>query len=654
MPFRQVLRAFATLACLCAAGAHAQTAAVYTYDRANRLESASGYDGGLRIVRDAVGNPLQGLTLSLEPFTVSPSWGSTATGARVLIRGGGALSGVSIAVQGLPLPAGSVSALDDRTLSVAMPPRPAGPVSITLARLADGASRTLPGAFTYIDPLAPASDSDGDGMSDAFELQFGFDPANPADGVLDSDGDGRTNAQEATAGTHPRGGHTRYLPEGATGTGVMFDHVLAIANPGDTMATVLLRFLRRENAPVTHVMAVLPRSRATVVTKSLPGLLAAEFSTVVESDRLVVVDRTMTWDGTGYGSHAETSLDAPALSWYMAEGATKADFDLYYLLQNPSLTQESRVRVTYLRPGGVAPIVAPDMVLPPNSRTNIHVDGVEGLADTDVSALIEVTDGVPILVERAMYSSGPRLYEAGHAAAAVTAPAVSWFLAEGATGPTFDEFILLANPTVSSTWVRVHYLLQGSAPCAKDYFLGAGERRTIWVNFEECPEGSGVFPYGSAELSATVTSLDAHVPIVVERAMWWPRSGWREGHVSAGTTATATRWGLADGEFGGSRSASTWILIANTSTWAGRARVTLLFEDGDTEAIEVDLPPSSRTTVGEFRFARASGRRFGALVESVATGGQPAPQIVVERAMYTDVGGEWWAAGTNVVATRLP
>jgi hypothetical protein len=44
------------------------------------------------------------------------------------------------------------------------------------------------------------------------------------------------------------------------------------------------------------------------------------------------------------------------------------------------------------------------------------------------------------------------------------------------------------------------------------------------------------------------------------------------------------------------------------------------------------------------------GTRFGAVVESL--GGTPA-QIVVERAMYWNANGQVWAAGSDVLATRL-
>ena len=68
-----------------------------------------------------------------------------------------------------------------------------------------------------------------------------------------------------------------------------------------------------------------------------------------------------------------------------------------------------------------------------------------------MSAVIESINGVPIIVERAMYLDQPgRAFGAGHESAGVTAPATQWFLAEGATGSFFDLFILIANPQAST------------------------------------------------------------------------------------------------------------------------------------------------------------------------------------------------------------
>jgi hypothetical protein len=145
------------------------------------------------------------------------------------------------------------------------------------------------------------------------------------------------------------------------------------------------------------------------------------------------------------------------------------------------------------------------------------------------------------------------------------------------------------------------------------------------------------------------------VPIIVERSMWWPQPLWNEGHNEAGATATGTRWALAEGEVGGATELQTYILVANTSAVSGTAQVTLYFEDATTAVQTITLPPNSRTNVavGEM-FPQAVGRRFGATVQSLpAAGSSAVPQIVVERAMYSNPDGVLWGAGTAALATRL-
>ncbi len=135
--------------------------------------------------------------------------------------------------------------------------------------------------------------------------------------------------------------------------------------------------------------------------------------------------------------------------------------------------------------------------------------------------------------------------------------------------------------------------------------------------------------------------------------MYWPKD-WTEAHNSPGATETGTLWAAAGGEEGGSFGPQSYVLIANTSSFAGTARVTVLQEHGAPLTVDVPPPPSSRTNVpvgATEAFSAVIGSRFGVLVQSLGT--TPA-QIVVERATYSnDANGVVWAAGAVALATKL-
>ncbi len=179
----------------------------------------------------------------------------------------------------------------------------------------------------------------------------------------------------------------------------------------------------------------------------------------------------------------------------------------------------------------------------------------------------------------------------------------------------------------------------------KPQTVARNSRFNIWVDRED-PR------LVNTAVSTTIRSTNG-VPVIVERALWWPGSfgQWYEAHNSPGATSTGTRWALAEGEVGGTRGVETYLLLANTSAAPGKVRVTLLFEDGTSAVREFDVAARSRFNVdARWEFPAAINRRFGAIVESV--GATPA-QIVVERAMYWDALGQHWAAGTNALATKL-
>jgi hypothetical protein len=480
-------------------------------------------------------------------------------------------------------------------------------------------------------------------------VQFGLSPSSSTgdDGPSgDPDHDGKTNLQEFQAGTHPKNSaaFTRYFAEGATGfIGIR----IALANPGDTQAIVNLQFLRDDGTVSSTALTILPHRRATVDPSTVAGLAAASFSTVVESDHEIVAERTMFWPtDVRYGSHTETAVKSPALTWYLAEGSTLGDFSLYYLLENPNPTP-TNVDITYLRLAPAAPITK-HYTVPANTRRTIAVqdEGPE-LADTDVSATIQVvgsTNG--IIVERAMYlTGGGQLWRLGHDAAGVTALSTHWFFAEGATGGFFDMFVLLANPGDTPADVTLTFLQpDGTSPIAVHQTVDPHSRVTV------NPEGLDPALANTA-ISTVVQSTQ---PIVAERAMYWPNP-WIEGAASPGATETGLSWVVADGERGGPYATETFVLIANTSAFAGVARVQLFMEDGTVVApIDVVLPPNSRVNAPDFA-AETNGKRYSVLVQSIpASPGATAAEIVVERATYSnDSNGVFWSAGGSAFGTKI-
>jgi hypothetical protein len=495
-----------------------------------------------------------------------------------------------------------------------------------------------------------------------------------------------TSVEVAQAGI----GYTYYLAEGAT-VGGFFDTRLALLNADPSRAaSVTVEFqLKDTNTVLTHTLGVGAHQRATIDVKTLGALnpalsplSSAEFSTVVRSDVPLVVDRTMTWDARGYGGHSETAIDAPASTWYFAEGATIGNFELYYLIQNPNPAPlDNEIEVTYLLPPPAAPIVR-TYSMGPRTRRNIAVHVEPGLENAEVSAIIRTPAHKPVIVERAMYlTTADLFYGAGHESAGIRAPRTQWFFAEGATGDFFDLFILIGNPNDLPAHVTATFLFDDGTTCSKAIgntsvngavVVGAKSRQNVWVDLEAVPG----CPRSLAQ-AAVSTALSSDLPIVAERTMWWPgpsAATWAESHNSPGATTPGIVWAMAEGEQGGSRGVDTYVLVANTSPFDGAARVTLYFEDGSSVEKTVELLANSRTTVpvgagrdpvrqplskaerAGFGFGPvAVDRRFGVVVESLPVDGQAGPAaLVVERASYWSApGAPQWAAGTNALATRV-
>jgi hypothetical protein len=343
----------------------------------------------------------------------------------------------------------------------------------------------------------------------------------------------------------------------------------------------------------------------------------------------------MRWDGSGYGAHTEKATAGAAAEWYFAEGA-QGFFSTYLLLVNPHASANI-AHVTWLREN--EPALQRDYELPPSSRVTIDAASDPDLVDRAFGA--RVVFDQPGAAERAMYFGASPFWSGGHASAGATAPSTHWLLAEGATGSYFTTFVLVANPNDTAADLTFTYLPAIGSPVITTKRLEGRQRLTVNIA-TEAPS------LASAAVSTDVVST---LPVVVERAQYWPNPAWHEAHNSFGVTSAGVKWALAEGRVGGARGEQTYILLANPGTQPADVTVTFLRENG--------MPVVKTFTVGassRFNVAVAGAgsdvpelvdESFGARIDAT----QP---IVVERSVYSNANGVTWAAGTNATATPLP
>ena len=214
-------------------------------------------------------------------------------------------------------------------------------------------------------------------------------------------------------------------------------------------------------------------------------------------------------------------MGTPSLNkaYYLAEGTTRSGFEEWITLQNPGNTTIAIDAVYQLGPGQGAP-VSVSYDVPPSSRRTLYVPDEVG-TDKDVSVYLSSTSD--FLAERPMYFSYsyPGLAaQGGHCVIGATPTSSEWFLAEGYTGPGFNQWLCLQNPGTSDANVQITYLTQEVGPLpAQDIVLAASSRLTLMVN-----DTAGA----DYQLS---TKISSDVPIVCERPMYFTYNGvWPGGH----------------------------------------------------------------------------------------------------------------------------
>ncbi len=289
--------------------------------------------------------------------------------------------------------------------------------------------------------------------------------------------------------------------------------------------------------------------------------------------------------------------------WYLAEGytghsATGGEFEQYVLVQNPG-QQAANVGVTFMLAGGAT--VQRSYIVPAQSRFTITVDEI--LPDAEVSTHLRSDE--PIAVERAMYFNGRK---AGHDSIGVSCPSKTWYLAEGYTADSFDEYVLIQNPGDQEADITATFMTPGAGNEAREYRVGPHSRFTIHVD--------DIIPAQSVS-----TRIESSQPVVVERAQYL--NDMKSGTCSIGAVSASRTWYLAEGYT--DQGFEEWVLIQNPQKTYNEVTVTFMEGSGANTVKQYRLPPESRFTILVDAYLEAS---------EVSVKVRAEHPLLVERAMY--------------------
>ncbi|MHB8781647.1 MAG: WD40/YVTN/BNR-like repeat-containing protein [Candidatus Geothermincolia bacterium] len=200
-----------------------------------------------------------------------------------------------------------------------------------------------------------------------------------------------------------------YFAEGTTRPG--FEEYLCIQNPNDVAANAVIIY-SSPDAAASEQLELPANSRTTIFVNQKIGL-GVDVSCRVVADQLIICERPMYFNYTGYGAGGWSGgsdvmgSTAAKADWYFPEGCTLNGFHQYLCISNPG-EDEAAVTVTYNIKGAS-----------PKQVTH-KVGGLRRftvLANSDAGGDLEFSTAVhstlPVSCERSMYFSYRGMWDGG-------------------------------------------------------------------------------------------------------------------------------------------------------------------------------------------------------------------------------------------------
>lgn len=254
-----------------------------------------------------------------------------------------------------------------------------------------------------------------------------------------------------------------YFAEGVTTRDAA--EVLSLFNPFPEDALVDLSFVTEEGQVTPEDLTGFRIPGRGLVALNLGDYVQrreeVSAAVVARTGRLVVA-RLQSFDGTlgRKGMSLALGTPSPGERWYFPEGLVTEGVVERFQLFNPA-SVEARVALELaLEKGEAEPIM---LTVPPQTRLTVAAN-TEARIPKDVGHAVTVreTTGVGIVAERTVESSSPARQGVAHAFGARLA-ARQWVIAAGQADASFDEWLVVLNPSSGPATVSVA-LLDGGSP----------------------------------------------------------------------------------------------------------------------------------------------------------------------------------------------
>lgn len=418
-----------------------------------------------------------------------------------------------------------------------------------------------------------------------------------------------------------------YFAEGSVGGS--FQEYLTLFNPGSAVATVRVTYLFTALAPKLFTHTVGPLSRATISVNAELGIPASgghqSISTILNANVPIIAERPMyfIFNGIASGTDVLGATNTNATTFYFAQGDSRAGSFTYVSILNPSATGTAHVRIRYYGNGGL--LGYQDLTIGPLRRGT----GSPAAAGIQQQVAILATSDIGIVAERPLYFTVNIPAAGGVTSGATslvgaTSPGSDWLFAEGYTGASFQEYLVLANFTYAAVPARV----------ILSYTNGTTQTVAVTVPplsvsaFDVNNAAAHPQPGSTPTLSVAAEVTASTPAIVVERVMYFHSGAQR---ISGGTDVIGeagptshSLYTFAEG-FTGS-TFSEFLTVLNPNSTAETATVSL-YSSGLLKTLTWPLQAHSRATLS-INSVVPAGLAVSLLIQ-VQSG-----TIIAERPMY--------------------